>query len=67
MEWFDACLNVAEEIIRADPLMGYVGLTSQTADKLGGFKVQGKDADAARGSADCGPARWKNRDVSALS
>ena len=33
-EWFDACLNVAEEIIRADPLMGYVGLTSQTADKL---------------------------------
>jgi len=27
--------------------MGHIGLTPQTADKLGGFKVQGKDAEAA--------------------
>jgi len=29
-------------------VMGHVGLTPQTADKLGGFKVQGKDALAAQ-------------------
>ena len=28
--------------------MGHIGLTPQTADKLGGFKVQGKDAEQAR-------------------
>jgi 3-methyl-2-oxobutanoate hydroxymethyltransferase len=28
--------------------MGHIGLTPQTADKLGGFKVQGKDAQAAQ-------------------
>jgi 3-methyl-2-oxobutanoate hydroxymethyltransferase len=28
--------------------MGHIGLTPQTADKLGGFKVQGKDAKTAR-------------------
>ena len=29
------------------PVLGHLGLTPQTASKLGGFKVQGKDADAA--------------------
>lgn len=29
------------------PVMGHVGLTPQTVSQLGGFKVQGKDADAA--------------------
>lgn len=48
LEWFDRCLEVTEKIIKADiPVMGHVGLTPQTADKLGGFKVQGKDAQAA--------------------
>ena len=48
LEWFDKCLEVAEAIIKVGiPVMGHVGLTPQTADKLGGFKVQGKDADAA--------------------
>ena len=28
--------------------MGHIGLTPQTADKLGGFKVQGKDAEQAK-------------------
>ncbi len=30
------------------PVMGHVGLTPQTAGQLGGFKVQGKDMEAAR-------------------
>ncbi|HSO10703.1 MAG TPA: 3-methyl-2-oxobutanoate hydroxymethyltransferase [Desulfoprunum sp.] len=30
------------------PVMGHIGLTPQTADQLGGFRVQGKDLEAAR-------------------
>jgi 3-methyl-2-oxobutanoate hydroxymethyltransferase len=30
------------------PVQGHVGLTPQTAGALGGFKMQGRDADAAR-------------------
>jgi 3-methyl-2-oxobutanoate hydroxymethyltransferase len=30
------------------PVMGHIGLTPQTAGKLGGFKVQGKDIESAR-------------------
>jgi 3-methyl-2-oxobutanoate hydroxymethyltransferase len=30
------------------PVLGHIGLTPQTADKLGGFKVQGRDAEAAQ-------------------
>jgi 3-methyl-2-oxobutanoate hydroxymethyltransferase len=49
LEWFDKCLDVTKEIITAGiPVMGHIGLTPQTADKLGGFKVQGKDAEAAQ-------------------
>jgi 3-methyl-2-oxobutanoate hydroxymethyltransferase len=49
LEWFDKCPEVTEKIIKSGiPVMGHIGLTPQTADKLGGFKVQGKDADAAR-------------------
>ena len=49
LEWFDKCLEVTQQIIRAGiPVMGHIGLTPQTADKLGGFKVQGKDAEAAQ-------------------
>ncbi len=49
LEWFDKCLEVTQHIIQANiPVMGHIGLTPQTAEKLGGFKVQGKDAEAAK-------------------
>src|SRR3989338_1268682 len=49
LEWFDKCLEVTQQIIEAGiAVMGHIGLTPQTADKLGGFKVQGKDADTAK-------------------
>lgn len=49
LEWFEKCLEVTKEIIHSGiAVMGHIGLTPQTADKLGGFKVQGKDADAAQ-------------------
>lgn len=36
-------------IVRAGiPVCGHIGLTPQTATKLGGFRVQGKDAESAR-------------------
>lgn len=48
LEWFDRCLEVTEKIVGSGiPVMGHIGLTPQTADKLGGFKVQGKDAQTA--------------------
>jgi 3-methyl-2-oxobutanoate hydroxymethyltransferase len=49
LEWFDRCLEVTEKIVKAGiPVMGHIGLTPQTADKIGGFKVQGKDAQTAQ-------------------
>jgi 3-methyl-2-oxobutanoate hydroxymethyltransferase len=49
LEWFNQCLEVTAKIIKAGiAVMGHIGLTPQTADKLGGFKVQGKDAEAAQ-------------------
>jgi len=49
IEWFDKCPQVAESIIKNGiSVMGHIGLTPQTADKMNGFKVQGKDAQTAR-------------------
>lgn len=49
LEWFQNCPDATEKIVKAGiPVMGHIGLTPQTADKLGGFKVQGKDAEAAK-------------------
>ncbi|WP_373500607.1 3-methyl-2-oxobutanoate hydroxymethyltransferase [Desulfococcus sp.] len=44
---------VAEAIVRSGtPVQGHIGLTPQTASALGGFKVQGKSAEAARALID---------------
>lgn len=49
LEWFDKCLEVTRQVIaQGIPVMGHIGLTPQTADKLGGMKVQGKDAERAK-------------------
>ena len=48
LEWFDSCLEATRAIIESGiPTMGHIGLTPQTAAKSGGFKVRGKDAEAA--------------------
>ncbi|MFA5087421.1 MAG: 3-methyl-2-oxobutanoate hydroxymethyltransferase [Candidatus Omnitrophota bacterium] len=49
LEWFERCVEVTQEIIKSGiPVMGHIGLTPQTADKLGGFVVQGKEAESAK-------------------
>ncbi|MDD5078138.1 MAG: 3-methyl-2-oxobutanoate hydroxymethyltransferase, partial [Candidatus Omnitrophica bacterium] len=49
LEWFEGCPETTAKIAAAGiPVMGHIGLTPQTADKIGGFKVQGKDARTAR-------------------
>ncbi|NIO05676.1 MAG: 3-methyl-2-oxobutanoate hydroxymethyltransferase [Proteobacteria bacterium] len=41
--------NIVEAIARAGiPVMGHIGLTPQTISQLGGFKVQGRSAGAAK-------------------
>lgn len=42
-------VDAIRAIVAADiPVMGHIGLTPQSVHALGGFKVQGKGADAAR-------------------
>lgn len=41
--------EIARAIVKAGiPVMGHIGLTPQTISMLGGFKVQGRDAQAAQ-------------------
>ncbi len=44
----EVCNSVRALVAAGVPVMGHVGLTPQTAGQLGGFKVQGKDMEAAR-------------------
>ncbi len=46
-------VRVAEAIVKSGtPVQGHIGLTPQTASALGGFRVQGKSADAAKALLD---------------
>ncbi|MDD5120303.1 MAG: 3-methyl-2-oxobutanoate hydroxymethyltransferase [Candidatus Omnitrophica bacterium] len=48
LEWFERALEVTSRISSTGiPVMGHIGLTPQTVDKIGGFKCQGKDAESA--------------------
>jgi 3-methyl-2-oxobutanoate hydroxymethyltransferase len=49
LEGGDEVLEVTKAIVDAGiPVLGHLGLTPQTVSKLGGYKVQGKDAEAAK-------------------
>ena len=44
----EMCDTVAAMVRAGIPVMGHIGLTPQTAGSLGGYKVQGRDAESAR-------------------
>lgn len=44
----DFALTVKAIVKAGIPVMGHIGLTPQTASALGGFKIQGRDAAAAK-------------------
>ena len=44
----EICETVAAMVRAGIPVMGHIGLTPQTAGALGGYKVQGRDAESAR-------------------
>ncbi len=44
----EVCDTVTALVRAGMPVMGHIGLTPQTANQLGGYKVQGKDAESAR-------------------
>ncbi len=49
LEWFDQCVETTQKIIQSGiPVMGHIGLTPQTADQLGGLKVQGREVKSAK-------------------
>ena len=48
IEWFSHCEEITRVFVKNNiPVMGHIGLTPQTADKIGGFKVQGKNSQKA--------------------
>lgn len=53
VEFYPGIVEIAKAIVSAGiPVMGHIGLTPQTAMQLGGFKVQGKDAETAKALID---------------
>ena len=48
LEGGEEVVDAVKAIVTAGiPVMGHIGLTPQTISKLGGYKIQGKDAEAA--------------------
>lgn len=46
-------IPMVEAIVSAEiPVMGHIGLTPQSANVMGGFRIQGKEAEAARAMVD---------------
>ena len=57
LEGGEEVVETVRAIVRAGiPVMGHVGLTPQTVSKLGGYKVQGRSALAARTLVDAAAA-----------
>lgn len=53
LEGGDEVIDATIAIVNAGiPVLGHLGLTPQTISKLGGFKIQGKTAEAAQGLID---------------
>lgn len=49
LEWFKHCPEAVKMLVKNGiAVMGHVGLTPQTVDRLGGFRIQGKDAYRAQ-------------------
>ena len=49
LEYYPGVIEITKAIVQAGiPVMGHIGLTPQTAMQLGGFKVQGRDAQTAQ-------------------
>ena len=49
LEGGDEVIAVTKAIVDAGvPVLGHLGLTPQTISKLGGYRIQGKDAEAAK-------------------
>jgi 3-methyl-2-oxobutanoate hydroxymethyltransferase len=44
----EVCGQIKTIVDAGIPVMGHIGLTPQTAGKLGGYKIQGKDLESAR-------------------
>lgn len=44
----EVCETVTALVRAGVPTMGHIGLTPQTASQMGGYKVQGQDAESAR-------------------
>ena len=53
LEWGAEMADTVAAIVRAGiPVMGHIGLTPQHVSRLGGFRVQGRSPEAARGLLD---------------
>ncbi len=47
IEWFKGCTKIIGDLVKQNiPVMGHIGLTPQTVDLLGGYKVQGKSNES---------------------